>query len=224
MGVQVGEHDDVTTRYVITPSTAHPPWSDVPPEVAATLDLDRVRTAFRGRPAPRHVPRRHLRPAAVLVLFVPRIGSTRVVLVKRSTQFGSHRGDIAFPGGTLDAGETASAAAVREAWEELGIPAEFVEVVGELTPVSAIRTGFLITPVVGVATEAPTYVPSPNEVDAVFEIDVADLLDRIHYREEIWTDHRGSGSTVSFFDLSIGTVWGATASILVELLTVLTCN
>lgn len=215
---------DAANGYLIRQSDAPAPWATVPAAVRAAVDLEGVRAAFQ-RPRNRldvSYPD-HLRPSAVLVLLYDRAGAAHVVLGKRSTQVGSHRGDIAFPGGVLDPGETAEEGALREAWEEVGIDPAVVDVVGRLGAVPALHTGFRIDPVVGVTRAALRFTPSPHEIDSVIEVAVTDLLDPARYREEVWQAPGGSPSAIPFFGLPDGgTVWGATAAILVELLTALT--
>jgi 8-oxo-dGTP pyrophosphatase MutT (NUDIX family) len=221
----VSDLPDRSAGYEITASDADPPWVDLTPAERAAVDLDRVRAAFARHSAP---PRpewpRELRPSAVLILLFERGDSTRLLLIKRSTRFGSHRGDVAFPGGVLDAGETPREAALREAWEELGIAPELVEVVGQLSDFPALHTGFRITPVVGIAHDVPTWTPNADEVEAVFDVAIADALEPARYREQMWRRRDGVSSAVAFFDLTGGVVWGATATILVELLSVVTTN
>jgi 8-oxo-dGTP pyrophosphatase MutT (NUDIX family) len=141
-----------------------------------------------------------------------------VVFIRRSDRVGTHRGDVAFPGGVLDPGETPLAAALREAYEEVGIRPTDVEVIGRLQEFPATGSGFYITPIVGIAAARPDYVVSVEEIDGVFDVPLVDLLDPACYREEIWRAPGSPPADIPFFDIDEGTVWGATAMMLLELL------
>lgn len=161
-----------------------------------------------------------LLPAAVLVPFV--LGAVPgVLLTKRTAHLSSHPGQVAFPGGRIEAQDaSAEAAALREAGEEIGLDPARVELLGRLTDYVT-GTGFRITPVLGllpqgVALEALSLRPSAEEVDAVFELPLAVLLDpaapqrrRAHFRgrwREFWVWPHAEHY-----------IWGATAGILVNL-------
>jgi 8-oxo-dGTP pyrophosphatase MutT (NUDIX family) len=167
-------------------------------------------------------------PAAVLVALLGHDGETRVVLTRRAAHLRTHTGEVSFPGGRLDPGETAEAGALREATEEVGLDAAAVEVVGRLTPLATFSSGATITPVVGILSGTPALVANPSEVEHVFEVSLAELAADGVFREERWivpgrplpfADSGEDGSfPVSFFELPHDTVWGATARMLVELL------
>jgi 8-oxo-dGTP pyrophosphatase MutT (NUDIX family) len=164
-----------------------------------------------------------MRAAAVLVPLFEEEGAARVILTKRPDTMPSHRGDIAFPGGTVHPGRdrTPMEAALREAEEEIGLRPEDVEVVAELDTLSTVTTRFLIAPFVGLLAVRPALVPDPGEVVSVFDVALSELLaDGVH-REEHW----GPGPltrAVHFFELEEETVWGATARILAGFLSLLT--
>jgi 8-oxo-dGTP pyrophosphatase MutT (NUDIX family) len=168
-------------------------------------------------------------PSAVLVVLFEESGEARVVLTRRAAHLRSHRGEVSFPGGRLDAGETAAAGALREAAEEIGLDPGLVEEVGRLTAVTTFSSGSTITPVVGLLRARPLLVPSPHEVEHVFDVALAELAGAHVFREEWWTvpgrgpaptpESGGDGSfPVWFFELPDDIVWGATARILVDLL------
>jgi 8-oxo-dGTP pyrophosphatase MutT (NUDIX family) len=160
-------------------------------------------------------------PAAVLVPLFDEDAEARVVLTRRSAHLRAHRGEVSFPGGRLDPGETIEAGALRESAEEIGLDPGAVTLVGRLTPVTTFASGSTITPVVGLLPGRPRLVPSPTEVEHVFDVALADLADPAIFREEFWTvPGRGSDDPfpVWFFELPDDTVWGATARMLVDLL------
>jgi 8-oxo-dGTP pyrophosphatase MutT (NUDIX family) len=151
-------------------------------------------------------------------------GEARVVLTRRSAYLRSHRGEVSFPGGRLDAGETEEEGALREAAEEIGLDPGSVEVVGRLSAVTTFSSGSTITPVVGLLPGRPDLVASPTEVEHLFDVALRDLAEPEIFREEWWTVE-GRGPAVGgepfpiwFFELPDDTVWGATARMLVDLL------
>ncbi len=167
-------------------------------------------------------------PSAVLVPLFERDGEARVVLTRRAAHLRTHTGEVSFPGGRLDAGETPEVGALREAAEEVGLDTSTVEVVGHLTPLVTFSSSARITPVVGVLPGPPHLVANPHEVEHVFDVSLAELAAADVFREERWVvpgrpmpvvDAGEDGSfPVWFFELPHDTVWGATARMLVELL------
>ncbi len=123
-----------------------------------------------------------LRGAAVLVAVTDR-PEPGVLLLHRPLAMRSHAGQVAFPGGKIDEGEDAIAAALREAHEELGIAPDKVHVVGE-TDHYRTGSGFHITPVIGVVPPDLPIVPNPDEVDSWFEVPLRFLLDPANHAEK----------------------------------------
>jgi 8-oxo-dGTP pyrophosphatase MutT (NUDIX family) len=212
------------------------PWAGLSPARRRGIGLSAVRAAveahhqgldsaervtFDGFPDPGA-------PSAVLVALFERDGEATVVLTRRAAHLRTHTGEVSFPGGRLDAGETPEAGALREAAEEVGLDTAAVEVVGRLTPLVTFSSSAGITPVVGVLAEAPRLVANPHEVAHVFDVSLAALAADDVFREERWVvpgrpmpvvDAGTDGSfPVWFFELPHDTVWGATARMLVELL------
>jgi 8-oxo-dGTP pyrophosphatase MutT (NUDIX family) len=160
--------------------------------------------------APR--PNRALTPAAVLVPIIARPDGATVLLTRRADSLASHTGQIAFPGGRLDPGETAVEAALREAFEEVALDSHGVEVLG-VGDAYETGTGFLVTPVVGWLPEAPRVQPSPHEVAEVFEAPWDHLMDLGNHRQEFY-DREGEPRrwfwAVPYRERYI---WGVTAGI-----------
>lgn len=156
---------------------------------------------------------RELRPAAVLLLVVNRAEPT-VVFTQRTAHLSDHAGQISFPGGRCDEGDcTPERTALREAREEIGLEAERVELLGRL-PEYRTSTGFSVTPVVGWAEPPVSYRPDPNEVDEVFEVPLAFLLDSRNHRYE---SAFFRGRIRKYWAMPFGErfIWGATAGMLV---------
>ncbi len=155
-----------------------------------------------------------LRPAAVLLLVVNHAAEPAVVFTQRTTQLTDHGGQISFPGGRCDAGDrTPERTALREAEEEVGIAPERVQVLGRL-PEYRTSTGFAVTPVVGWAEPPLAYRPDPREVEAVFEVPLAFLLDSRNHRYES-AFYRGRMRKYWAMPYGERYIWGATAGMLV---------
>jgi 8-oxo-dGTP pyrophosphatase MutT (NUDIX family) len=199
------------------------PWADLDPSLRHfTLADVRARLAVLPPPRPSELHSATSRDAAVLVVLFEDAGEAHVVLTKRPETMPSHRGEIAFPGGKQEPGDSSLvAAALREAQEEIGLDPADVEVVGELDHLSTVASQFTIAPVVGLLAAPPVLVPDPREVAAAFAVTIADLLDPDAWREEVW-QLWGTWRPMAFYDLPGETVWGATARILTGLLTFLT--
>jgi 8-oxo-dGTP pyrophosphatase MutT (NUDIX family) len=161
------------------------------------------------------------RSSAVLIPLFDEGGEAHVVLTRRSNELRNHQGQVAFPGGRQDPGESLEAAALREAWEEVGIEPASVDVVGELDLLTTVASAFVIAPFVGVLPARPLLRPNPAEIDRAFDVPLSELLHPDAYRAEEWGLPWGERE-VSFFELEGETVWGATARILQQLLTLVT--
>ena len=152
--------------------------------------------------------------AAVLVPIIhgPQPG---ILLTKRTATLSSHAGQVAFPGGRMDPGETAIEAALREAQEEVGLPSGLVEVTGQL-PDYVTSTGFCISPVIGLLAPGFHPVPAAAEVEEVFELPLSVLLDPSapERRSREW---KGRSREFWVWPHARHYIWGATAAILVHL-------
>lgn len=158
-------------------------------------------------------PERPLRPAAVLAAIIARPEGATVLMTRRSDSLASHTGQIAFPGGRLEPGETAVEAALREAWEEVGLDPAAVEVLG-LGDAYETVTGFLVTPVVGWLAAPPALTPSPDEVAEVFEAPWDFLMDPANHRRDFYDPDSGPRRWFWAMPWEDRYIWGATASIL----------
>lgn len=156
---------------------------------------------------------RKLRPAGVLILLQRIKGEWRVYLTKRSSALKHHPGQIAFPGGKQDETDTDIAAtALREAYEEIGLPRSAARVVGYL-PQHETVTGFLVTPVIAIIDDPFRIERQPSEVDEVFTVPLAHVLDSGSF---VVQSRRWQGRRRHYYAVPFGPyyIWGATARML----------
>jgi 8-oxo-dGTP pyrophosphatase MutT (NUDIX family) len=194
---------------------------------AAFLAAQLAKTLHSLQTKDAHIPHNPLlKPSAVLIPIVQRPSGMTILLTVRSTQLRKHSGQIALPGGKIDPEDTdASHTALREAFEEIGLPSANCQLIGAL-PRHETGTGFEITPIVALVNpEHPnTYTPklSEDEVSEIFEIPLAHLLNPHHYNhhELTWTDDAGTHTRDWYGIPSIDTegkarhIWGVTARVL----------
>ncbi|MXQ08269.1 CoA pyrophosphatase [Alphaproteobacteria bacterium GH1-50] len=181
--------------------------------VRAATRTDRPSSDFDLNPSVVLPENRKLRAAGVLIGVIEGGGGARVLLTKRSSALKHHPGQIAFPGGKVDPVDAdVVAAAIRETHEETGVPPETIEVIGTLAPHETV-TGFQVTPVLALLTPPSAYRREAGEVDEVFEVPLAHLLDARNYsvQSRLWR-----GQSRSYFTVPWGPyyIWGATARIL----------
>lgn len=231
----------VITRPLASRPGGPAPWAGLPASARRQLNLERVLSAVEkgrvelgdlgdGRTAVSILSISGVvvtgRPAAVLVPLFEEDGETRVILTVRSSQLRSHTGEVAFPGGRLDPGESVNDGARREAHEEISLDPSSVEIVGPLNTMPTVSSNTLMTPVVGVLSGRPALVAAPDEVARIFDVALSELLADDVFVEEWWTvpgrpgmdGAEGGGFPVWFFHAGGETIWGATARVLVELL------
>jgi 8-oxo-dGTP pyrophosphatase MutT (NUDIX family) len=152
------------------------------------------------------------RPAAVLLPIVDRPQGLTILLTLRASDLRAHSGQVAFPGGKIDAGETPREAALREAREEIGLEEQFIEPLGWLDPYLT-GTGFRIAPLVALVEPSFALRVNKLEVDEVFETPFAFLMAPANHRldEREWQGRRRRFYAMSHDGRYI---WGATAGIL----------
>jgi 8-oxo-dGTP pyrophosphatase MutT (NUDIX family) len=146
--------------------------------------------------------------------------TAHILLTVRADTLGRHGGQVSLPGGVIDPGETFEQAALREAYEEVGLAPEQVRVLGALTPLDIPVSGFRLHPIVGTTETRPQLTPAHGEVARILEIDVDELFapDSV-----IHTPRERDGVTfmVPGFHVHGVEIWGATAMVLAEFLSLL---
>lgn len=153
-------------------------------------------------------------PAAVLMAVVDR-PAPGLILTVRTATLRHHAGQIAFPGGRIEPGETPQQAALREAREEVGLDPELVRIVGSCEPYLTV-TGFAVTPVIGVVPPDLPLVPSDGEVAELFGAPLAFVTGPAnHVRKSV--DWEGRTRTYWEIDWQGRRIWGATAAMIVNL-------
>ncbi len=155
-----------------------------------------------------------LTPAAVLIAVTDR-AEPGVILTRRTETLRRHAGQIAFPGGRVDPGEDAIAAALREAHEEVAMPMDQVRVIGPADRYGT-GTGYDITPVLAAVPPDLPLLPAEAEVAEVFEVPLAFVLDRANHGEDNGEWH-GKVRQYYVIEWRGYRIWGATAAIIVNL-------
>ncbi len=150
--------------------------------------------------------------AAVLIALVRHDDGYKILYTKRSNDLRAHSGQIAFPGGKIDASDKdAASAAVREASEEVAMRPQEVDVLGYL-PTMFTGTNYLITPVVGVVTPSQPFVANPDEVDEVFQVPLSFLSqDKVYQSIKVW--HANKHQPTWKIDYYGKVIWGITANL-----------
>lgn len=172
---------------------------------------------------PGMAPEKPLTPAAVLVPLVLREDGITALFTQRTQHLKKHAGQISFPGGHVDAtDEDAEATALRETEEEVGLSRRHIEIVGRLDSY-VIRTGFLVTPVVGFVRPPFKMVPDAYEVEEVFEVPLNFLMNPDNHERH---SRKIEGKQRDFYAMPYEGrfIWGATAGMLVNLYNILSAS
>jgi 8-oxo-dGTP pyrophosphatase MutT (NUDIX family) len=225
------------------------PWADVPAPSRQRITIERVRDALGAVDQLNPVPtvlevERVLGPtilakesdappvanlnSAVLALLFEEEGEARLIFTLRSSSLRSHRGQVSFPGGRIEGGEQPLATALREANEEVSLDPAAVTPIGWLHPVHTLASSSLILPVVATVRERPHLVASPAEVARIFDVALSDLATPSIFHEERWSipgrfipGSPDASFPVWFFEAAGEIIWGATARMIFELLSLI---
>jgi 8-oxo-dGTP pyrophosphatase MutT (NUDIX family) len=159
----------------------------------------------------------NMRKAAVLIGLFKKNDEWCFSLIRRPMNEKNHPGQIALPGGAMEKNENLMNTALREAFEEVGIKPEDVEIIGQLTPIPVPVSEYLIYPFVGVIDYEPEWIINEDEVEELFILRISELINSDNGYTEMW-DLRGNKVEVPIFKVMNETVWGATAAVLSELI------
>lgn len=177
--------------------------------------VDKISQALKFR-SPKSIAGNHYKPAAVLIPIQEREDGDYLVLTKRAERMRHHSGQVAFPGGRVDAGDRGEMeAALRESHEEIGIHPRDVRILGQLDQAEA-GYGFLVTPFVGVIPPSCEFVLNPAETAAVCSVPISALLAPPNFTINDYLSPRGYPRY--HFYVNGWDVWGVTARIIVQFL------
>ena len=222
------------------------PWSLLPASSRTNLSLDLVQSRLADArrllattsppeeptdlaPVADALPSEITHRSAVLAALFEEDGETQIVLTRRSFAMRVHRGEIALPGGRSNEDETPVETALREAHEEVGLEPSAVTPIAWLNPISAFGSRSSIWPIVGFLERRPQLTIDPSEVDRAFTVALSDLVAEGAFIEERWrrpamrpgADDDGY-YPLYFFKVPGDLIWGATARVLAELLSLVT--
>ena len=152
-----------------------------------------------------------LKPSAVLLPLLKKDDAWHLLFTKRSQKVEAHKGEISFPGGMIEPGETPEQAVLRECEEELGIKSAQIQILGKLDEILTI-TGFKIQPFAGILKEGLEFNPNPEEIEEILILPLEQFLEPGRLQVENWR-YQGRDYPVYFFHLPGVVVWGATAKI-----------
>lgn len=157
--------------------------------------------------------------AAVIVPILEKDGQAHFLFTKRTTHVAQHKGEICFPGGHHETRDsTLLDTALRETHEEIGLPPEAVEVLGEMSQEKTYATRFIISPFVARIPYPYPFRADPHEIEEIMAIPVESLRNKNGFREETWSFDGAGTRPVCFFSYQGYIIWGATARILKSLL------
>lgn len=158
------------------------------------------------------IPLNGLIPAAVLVPLYREDGIWKVLLTRRTEDLEHHQGQVSFPGGRSEGGESPEETALRETREEIGIEGTAFPIIGRLDDVWT-PSGYRITPILGLGSHCPEVLPNPDEVARVFSVPLAVFADPEAAEWRTMTV-RGYTRDLAFYHYDGETIWGATEYIL----------
>jgi 8-oxo-dGTP pyrophosphatase MutT (NUDIX family) len=156
--------------------------------------------------------------AGVMALFYPNNEQTYLVLILRKTYKGVHSAQVGFPGGKLEESDVSiEAAAVRETFEEIGVPENYIQVLRKLTQVYIPPSNFFVQPFIGISRTTPYFIKQDDEVEDILEVTLLDFINDINVVDKTVSTSYKKDVVVPAFNLNGHIVWGATAMMLSEI-------
>ena len=155
--------------------------------------------------------------AGLLLVFPDATDRAHIVLTVRAGTLGRHGGQVSLPGGAIEPGESYAHAALREAHEEIGLDANLVRVIGPLTPIDIPVSGFRLHPIVGLTGARPAFAAADGEVARIIDVAIDDLT-AVGCVTESTREREGQQIRVPVFCVAGEEIWGATAMVLAEFL------
>ncbi|WP_286266316.1 CoA pyrophosphatase [Thalassotalea atypica] len=156
------------------------------------------------------------RAAAVLIAITEMDDQLSILLTKRAAHLKHHPGQISFPGGKVEPFDPDHiATALREAEEEIGLPQQNVEIIGQLKPYQTI-TGYVVTPIVAVIKQPEQYIQDHNEVAEIFHVPLHHFMSAENHHK-VETFHKGKSHLIYFMPYKQYNIWGATAAMMADL-------
>ncbi|MDA8080194.1 MAG: CoA pyrophosphatase [Actinomycetota bacterium] len=170
-----------------------------------------------GRNSPNLPHQAELRPnASILIPIFDQDGMANMILTRRSSSLRTHAGEVAFPGGKVEEGETIEQAAVREAYEEIGLDPAGIKIEGRLVSSSTMSSFMSLVAVVATLPKPVSYRLNSSEVERVFSFPISYLFQDGVHSVELWPLSDEGQFEMHFFDFGDDLVWGATARIIYE--------
>jgi len=162
--------------------------------------------------------------SAVLLTLIPKNGDLYIPFIKRTSDKGTHSGQISFPGGKVDeTDENHEFTAKREAFEEIGLNISDIEIIGKLSKLHIPVSGFVVYPFVGVYPEISNFKLNKSEVEELVLVKLSDLFnDKIKKSEQ--KEFQSKKYEVPYFDIENQKIWGATAMMLNEFIEMIRDN
>ncbi len=166
--------------------------------------------------------KRAVRSAVLLLIYPTKESKAGLVFIQRPQYDGAHSGQISLPGGRFEPSDSSlEYTALRESYEEIGVPPDKVEVVGKLTDLFIPPSNFLVSPYIGIIAERPDFVIDKNEVEHIIEVDLEVFFNPQYcVTKELHLRHGYSIKTPCYV-INGYTIWGATAMIIAEFVSML---
>lgn len=160
------------------------------------------------------------KPSAVLILIYPNKETIYTVFIKRPTYNGPHSNQISLPGGKQElTDENLEETALRETNEEVGVPISDITVIGKISPLYIPHSNYLVTPFIGYCQSAPLFIPDKKEVKSIIQVSINHLFDEANRDEFVLTRNGFEDIIAPYYDLEGEKLWGATAMIMSEFMT-----